>query len=104
MSDWIWSALLTPEAIYYDILPVLRIDRETGNVTEWGLTEEAYTQMDETNNPIRHLGRTVAGDGYMMTIVPNPDPAFEDMPEAKVDTYLIYTVDGELVCMIPNMH
>lgn len=37
VPDWIWSALLTLEAIYYDILPVLRIDRETGNVTEWGL-------------------------------------------------------------------
>ncbi len=104
VPDWIWSALLTPEAIYYDILPVLRIDRETGNVTEWGLTEEAYTQMDETNHPIRHLGRTVAGDGYIMTIVPNPDPAFEDMPENTVDTYLVYTEVGELVCMIPNMH
>lgn len=28
------SAFLTPEAIYYDILPVKRIDVKTGDVTE----------------------------------------------------------------------
>ncbi len=102
--DWIWSAILTPEAIYYDILPVRRIDLDTGDNIEWGLTEEAYTEVTGIDNPMRFQDTKVIGDEYVMTIVVNPDPAFDDMPENTVDTYMIYNEDGELVYMIPNVH
>lgn len=102
--DWIRSAILTPEAIYYDILPVRRIDLETGDNIEWGLTQEEYTEVTGMDNPMRFQDTKVIGDEYFMTIVVNPDPAFDDMPENTVDTYLIYNEDGELVYMIPNVH
>lgn len=102
--DWIWSAILTPKAIYYDILPVRRIDLETGDNTEWGLTQEEYTEETGIDNPMRFQDTKVIGDEYIMTIVVNPDPAFDDMPENTVDTYLIYNEDGELLYMIPNVH
>lgn len=96
--DWIWTPMLTPEAIYYDILPVQRIDLETGEVTEWGLTEEAYTEVTGIDNPIRHNDTKAAGDGYILTVVKNGDTI-----EITLDTYLIYTETGELVYSIPNM-
>ena len=102
--DWIWSALLTPEAIYYDILPVKRIDAETGDVTEWGLTEAAYVETTGIENPTRRGDTKAAGGGYIMTVIKNPDPAFGDFTENTIDTYLIYTEDGELVYMIPDLH
>lgn len=102
--DWIGSAILTTEAIYYDILPVQRIDLETGTVAEWGLTKEEYAEATGIDNPMRYQDIKAAGDGYIMTIVSNPDPAFDDMPENTVDTYVIYTEDGELVSAIPNVY
>ena len=102
--DWIWSAILTPKAIYYDILPVQRIDLETGEVMEWGLTKEEYMDVTGIDNPICYRDTKAAGSGYIMTIVSNPDPAYDDMPENTVDTYLIYTEDGELAYTIPYVY
>ncbi len=96
--DWLSSPMLTPEAIYYDILPVQRIDLETGEVTEWGLTEEAYTEVTGIDNPSRFRDTKAAGDGYILTVVQNGDTI-----EIMLDTYLIYTETGELVYSIPNM-
>lgn len=103
IPDWIWSALLTPEAIYYDTLPVKRIDVETGEVTEWGLTEAEYMETTGIENPSRWGDSKVAGGGYILTTVKYPDPAFGDVTEVTLNTFLIYTKDGELVCVIPDV-
>ncbi|MCM1103447.1 MAG: hypothetical protein NC409_05015 [Clostridium sp.] len=103
-ADWVWSAMLTPEAVYYDILPMRRIDMETGEVTEWGLTKEAYTETTGIEDPMRFQDTKTAGDGYIMTIVVNPDPTFEDVTENTINTYLIYTEDGNLAYVIPNVY
>lgn len=103
VPEWIWSALLTPEAIYYDTLPVKRIDVETGEVTEWGITEAEYVEMTGIENPSRWRDIKAAGGGYIMTAVNYPDPAFGDVTEVTLNTFLIYTKDGELVCMIPDV-
>lgn len=71
---------------------------------EWGLTEAAYVETTGIENPTGWGDTKAAGGGYIMTIVKNLDPAFGDFTENTINIYLNYTKDGELVCMIPNVH
>lgn len=101
--EWEWSMFLRPEAIYYNILPMYRIDVETGNVTDWGISNEEYTEASGFAEPSNWDNRIAGGSGYIMTLVSNPPPEGMEPEEMTTYTCLIYREDGEPVYTITDI-